>query len=89
MGPKISWSPHLVHVDKITGPPPIAQGMHVLKDDIVDDPRGIFRGRINVILVNEPIGARFTVEQDVWNPERALPRRSCDCLSASQKQTGG
>jgi len=81
------WSPYLVHIDKVSGLPPIGRdSLDMLADDVVDEPHSIFRGCINVSLTNEQIGTRITVEQDVWNPERAfprLPRRSCDRFSAT------
>jgi len=90
VGSESSWSPYLVHVDTVSGLPLIdLDSLDMLTDDVVDDPHGIFRGCINVFLTNEQIGVRITVEQDVWNPERAFPRRSYDRFSATQRQTRG
>ena len=78
------WSPYLVHIDTVSGLPPIGRdSLDMLADDVVDEPHSIFRGYINVTPTNEQIGTRITVEQDVWNPEPALPRRSCDRFSAT------
>ena len=57
--------------------------MHV--DGIMEESHGISRGCLEKVLVDELIGLRFRVEQDVRDPESAASRRGCHNLSAIRR----